>query len=139
MKDKTLTKELLNNEKYIKSYTELLIGYEDTAASYQQLAMRTCSIPFDQREDMISHAVLGLNSEAGELAGIYQKAYQGHAIDEIHVKKEIGDCLWMIAELCSAYGWSMREVMRLNIEKLIKRYPDGFEIDKSLHRAEGDI
>lgn len=139
MENKTIIEELFNDEKYMKSYTDSLIGCDDTATNYQKLAMRTCSIPFNQREDMISHGVLGLNSEAGELAGIYQKAYQGHEIDELHVKKEVGDCLWMIAEICTAYGWSMREVMRLNIEKLIKRYPEGFEIDRSLHRAEGDI
>ena len=42
---------------------------------YQDLAIRTCSIPYDQKEDMLRHAVFGLTSEAGEVAGIMQKVY----------------------------------------------------------------
>ena len=58
------------------------------ANEYQKLAMRTCSIPYDQREDMLRHAVFGLASEAGEVAGILQKEYQGHKFDKEHMKKE---------------------------------------------------
>jgi hypothetical protein len=53
--------------------------------------------------------------------------------------KEVGDLLWFIAEFCSAYKWNMSDIMRMNIDKLIARFPDGFEADKSLHRKEGDI
>ena len=80
-----------------------------------------------------------MTSEAGEVSGILQKTYQGHEIDFEHVKKELGDCLWMIAEACDAFGFSLDEVMELNIEKLRKRYPKGFSSENSLHRAEGDI
>ncbi len=45
----------------------------------------------------------------------------------------------MIAELCTAYGFTLEEVMQLNIDKLCARYPDGFSEEKSLHRAEGDV
>lgn len=110
-----------------------------TPNEYQKLAMRTCNIPYDRKNDMVNHAALGLNSEAGEVAGIYQKSYQGHPIDKEHVKKELGDCLWMIAELCTAYDWTMEEIMELNIEKLRKRFPDGFDTERSIHREEGDI
>lgn len=106
---------------------------------YQQLAMRTCSIPNEQKRDMLMHAVLGLASEAGEVAGIFQKKYQGHPVDPEHLEKELGDCLWMIAEACTALDWNMEDVMRLNIEKLRARYPDGFDADHSLHRQPGDI
>lgn len=106
---------------------------------YQKLAMRTCGIPKDKTDDMICHAVFGLTSEAGEVAGIYQKVYQGHTVDPEHVKKELGDCMWMIAEACTAMGFTMDDVMETNIEKLRKRYPDGFDAEHSLHREEGDI
>ncbi len=69
---------------------------------YQKLAMRTCSIPYDQKKDMLMHAVLGLTSEAGEVSGLFQKKYQGHKLDPEHLEKELGDCLWMIAEACTA-------------------------------------
>lgn len=110
-----------------------------TGEEYQKLAMRTCSIPQDRVMDKAYHAVFGLASEAGEVSGILQKTYQGHEIDFEHVKKELGDCLWMIAEACDAFGFSLDEVMELNIEKLRKRYPNGFSSENSLHRAEGDI
>lgn len=110
-----------------------------TGEEYQKLAMRTCSIPNDRVMDKAYHAIFGLTSEAGEVSGILQKTYQGHEIDLEHVKKELGDCLWMIAEACDAFGFSLDEVMELNIEKLRKRYPNGFSSENSLHRAEGDI
>ena len=106
---------------------------------YQKLAMRTCCIPYDQKRDMLMHAVLGLASEAGEVAGIFQKKHQGHKVDPEHLKKELGDCLWMIAEACTALDWNMEDVMQLNIEKLKARYPDGFDTDHSLHRKDGDV
>ena len=48
---------------------------------YQRLAIKICNIPYEKKRDMLMHAVLGLASEAGELAGIFQKKYQGHKID----------------------------------------------------------
>lgn len=110
-----------------------------TGKEYQSLAMRTCNIPYEKKEDMLRHAVFGLTSEAGEVAGILQKTYQGHPFDEEHMKKELGDCLWMVAEACQALGFDMDDVMQLNIEKLKTRFPDGFETERSINRAEGDV
>lgn len=110
-----------------------------TGSEYQILAMRTCSIPYDKKQDMLRHAVFGLSSEAGEVSGILQKEYQGHEFDKEHMKKELGDCCWMIAEACTALDISLDDVMQTNIDKLRARFPEGFEVDKSLHRAEGDV
>jgi NTP pyrophosphatase (non-canonical NTP hydrolase) len=112
---------------------------EMTMNEYQELAMRTCSIPYENKNERLYHAVFGLNSEAGEVAGILQKEYQGHEIDPEHLKKELGDCLWMIAEACDALDISMSEVAQMNIDKLKARYPEGFEVERSLNRAEGDV
>jgi NTP pyrophosphatase (non-canonical NTP hydrolase) len=108
------------------------------ANEYQREAARTIS----QKENRIAmedHALKGLVAEVGELHGIYQKAHQGHLLCEEHLKKELGDILWMIAEYCTANDWTLEEIMQMNIEKLRKRYPNGFEAEKSLHRAAGDI
>ena len=110
-----------------------------TGNEYQRLAMRTCNIPYDDEKGMLHHAVFGLTSEAGEVAGIMQKVFQGHGFDKEHMKKELGDCLWMIAEACTALGFEMEVVMQTNIDKLKARFPDGFEVEKSLHRKAGDI
>lgn len=110
-----------------------------TGNEYQKLAMRTCSIPYDHRKDMLYHAIFGLTSEAGEVSGILQKEYQGHEIDKEHLKKELGDCCWMIAEACHSLGFNLEDVMQTNIDKLKARYPEGFDVEKSLHRKDGDI
>lgn len=110
-----------------------------TGNEYQVLAMRTCSIPHDHKSDLLNHAVFGLTSEAGEVSGIMQKIYQGHPFSEEHMKKELGDCLWMIAEACYALGFTIEDVMQLNIEKLLQRYHDGFSAERSQNRQEGDI
>lgn len=110
-----------------------------TGNEYQKLAMRTCSIPYDKTGDMLYHAVFGLTSEAGEVAGILQKVYQGHDVDISHLKKELGDCAWMLAEACESIGAELDDVMQLNIDKLAKRYPEGFSAERSLTRAEGDV
>lgn len=56
-----------------------------TGKEYQALAIRTCSIPYDCKADRLYHAVFGLNSEAGEVAGILQKKYQGHEVNLEHI------------------------------------------------------
>lgn len=108
------------------------------ANEYQKLAGRTIRKDMSNA-DMVSHALFGMASEIGEISGIYQKFYQGHPIDELHLKKECGDLLWFIAEYCTAHGWELEEVMMMNIDKLRARFPEGFDVDKSLHRKEGDI
>lgn len=108
------------------------------ANKYQELAARTINKTLN-REQMEDHALKGMVAEVGELNGIYQKEYQGHELKEEHLKKECGDILWMIAEYCTANGWELGEIMQLNIDKLKARFPDGFEVDKSLHRKEGDV
>ena len=109
-----------------------------TANEYQTLAARTINMNLDATS-IEFHALHGMVGEIGEIHSIYQKFYQGHMIDRDHLKKEIGDLLWFIAEYCSINGWEMEEVMQLNIDKLKARYPEGFESEKSLHRKEGDI
>ena len=117
------------------------VGYHVPLAAneYQNLAMRTCSIPYENKREMLLHATTGLASEAGEFAGLLQKTYQGHAYDRDHALKELGDCCWMVAEACTALDATLEEVMCKNIEKLKDRYPEGFDPEKSLHRKEGDV
>lgn len=107
--------------------------------AYQIEAMRTCSFQYGEQDKMMRHAVFGLCSESGEVAGILQKVFQGHEFDKEHFKKELGDCLWMIAEACTSVGATLSEIASMNIQKLRERYPDGFDPEKSKNRKEGDI
>lgn len=109
-----------------------------TGNEYQKLAARTINPALNciQQE---AHALHGMAGEIGEIHSIYQKNYQGHKGDYDHLKKELGDLLWFVAEYCTALGWNMEDIMQLNVDKLKARFPEGFEIDKSLNRKEGDI
>lgn len=97
-----------------------------TGNEYQELAARTINkgLTFEEQK---FHALHGMVGEIGEIHSIYQKMYQGHAFEVDHVKKEFGDLLWFIAEYCTAKGWSLDDIMRMNIDKLKERYPDGFK------------
>lgn len=106
--------------------------------TYQQLAARTIN-PQHAEEEMRQHAIYGLPSEVGELLGLYQKMLQGHNLDLLHIKKELGDILWFIAEYCTGWGWELEDIAQINIDKLKERYPEGFSEDRSLHRKEGDV
>lgn len=105
---------------------------------YQKLAARTIN-PDLTCDGLENHALHGMVGEIGEIHSLYQKIYQGHKIDDEHLKKEVGDLLWFVAEYCTAMNWSLEDVMQLNINKLRARFPEGFEVDRSLHRAAGDI
>lgn len=109
-----------------------------TPNEYQRLAARTMNHNLSAREQE-KHALYGMAGELGELHGIYQKVYQGHEFDTEHAKKELGDLLWFIAEYCTAWRWNLEDIMQMNIDKLRARYPDGFDAEHSLNRAEGDI
>ena len=105
---------------------------------YQFLARRTINTGISTSAQN-AHALHGMVGEIGELHSIYQKTYQGHEFDENHAKKEVGDLLWFIAEFCTSMGWSMNDVAVDNIKKLINRYPEGFDEERSLLRDENDI
>lgn len=111
---------------------------EMTISEYQKLAARTINENLTSK-GKTDHALFGLPSEVGEVTGIFQKQLQGHPIDVEHLKKEIGDCMWMLAELCTANGIEMQEVCEINIAKLKARYPDGFNTEQSIHRDALDI
>lgn len=105
---------------------------------YQLAAQRTSNTYTSQSK--IHNGLLGLFGEGGECADIFKKCvFQGHEFDREHMAKELGDVLWYVAEVASGLDMTLEEIARLNIAKLKARYPDGFDPDKSLHRAAGDV
>ena len=102
---------------------------------YQALARRTANTT--TRSDKLENALLGLPGEVGELCDHYKKdMYQGHDIDYDHMAEEAGDVLWYLAEIADALGLTLEEIARRNIDKLLKRYPDGFDPERSINREE---
>lgn len=118
---------------------EMMLRLPITGNTYQELAKRTINTDL-QPEDICYHALHGMVGELGEIHSIYQKVFQGHPDpNPEHLKKEVGDLLWFIAEFCTVNGWQLDDIMKMNIKKLLKRFPDGFESSKSVNRAEDDI
>lgn len=101
---------------------------------YQMEALRTAG------EADIVNGVLGLCGEAGECADLVKKhKFQGHDLDTDHLAKELGDVAWYLAISAYAIGYDLESVMKMNVQKLRSRYPDGFSSELSQHRKEGDV
>ena len=128
-----LREELIDGLQYCE---HLKAVYKDsmTANDYQRMAMRTAG-DYASDFDMMLNAVYGLNGESGEVIDLLKKhEFQGHDLDRDKLIDEAGDVAWYLALLASALGVSLEEIMQKNVDKLKKRYPDGFDKDKSINR-----
>lgn len=107
-----------------------------TINEYQELALRTLNPALNHRERLIN-GVMGLCGEAGEAIDIVKKHLcQGHELDRNALIKELGDVAWYLALTARVLDVDLETVLRLNIEKLKKRYPEGFDPEKSVGRSE---
>lgn len=107
-----------------------------TINEYQQLAMTTLNKEMSKK-DMLINGVMGLCGESGEAIDIVKKHLaQGHELDREKLIKELGDIAWYLAEMATVLDITLEEVLERNIEKLKKRYPEGFDKEKSLYREE---
>ena len=105
-----------------------------TINEYQALAMTTLN-PRLSRKDVLINSVMGLCGESGEAIDIVKKHLaQGHPLDREKLIKELGDIAWYLAETATALDVNLEEVLQGNIEKLRRRYPEGFDTAHSLHR-----
>ena len=89
-------------------------------------------------------AAVGMSAESGEFTEIVKKMiFQGKPVNEenlFHLKRELGDVMWYVAQACMALDTSFDEIVEMNVEKLKKRYPGGeFNVHKSENRAKGDL
>lgn len=109
-----------------------------TINEYQAAAMRTAGTT--DAATLLVNGVMGLNGEAGECIDIVKKhIFQKHDLDAAHLAKELGDVAWYLAVTAYAAGYDLESVLKANIDKLRARYPDGFDAEKSRHRAASDI
>lgn len=110
-----------------------------TINEYQELAMKTVN-PKLNKDEILINSVMGLCGESGEAIDIVKKWFaHGHELDREHLKKELGDIAWYLAEAATALDLTLEEILEANIEKLRKRYPEGFETKRSLEREKNDI
>lgn len=107
-----------------------------TPNEYQKEALRTAS-GMSKEYTRILNGLMGLNGEAGECIDILKKTeFQGHDFDPMKMVDELGDVLWYVAQLATGLGVTLEYVAQHNVDKLLARYPDGFDSEKSIHRKE---
>ena len=114
-----------------------------TGNEYQKKAMRTASANETKSwimtgyKQLLLNGVMGLNGEAGECIDIVKKhLFQGHNLDRDKLIDELSDVMWYVAITAQGLGVLLDEVMQHNVDKLLKRYPNGFEAEKSINRGE---
>ncbi len=107
-----------------------------TINEYQKLAMVTLNPELDKK-DVLINGVMGLCGESGEAIDIVKKHLaQGHELDKEKLAKELGDVAWYLAEACHALDINLEDVLTQNIDKLKRRYPDGFKEIDSINRKD---
>ena len=107
-----------------------------TGNEYQKLAMTTLNPDLSKQETLIN-GVMGLCGESGEVIDLVKKhLHQGHPLDREKLIKELGDIAWYLAEVAYVLDTDLDTVLEQNIAKIKARYPDGFDIEKSIHRTE---
>lgn len=102
---------------------------------YQERSKRTLNFENMTRQEAISQMLMGIQGESGEVADLFKKHFfQGHELNEFKVLEELGDTLFYIAGLSTLLNIELGAVAENNIEKLYRRYPDGFDAEKSINR-----
>lgn len=125
--------ELIDALKYLE-HLKVVTTDKLTANDYQRAAMRTAG-EYETNYDKLRNAAYGLNGEAGEVIDLLKKhEFQGHELPDEKLIDECGDVLWYCALLADALGFTLEQVMNRNIDKLRKRYPDGFDKARSINR-----
>lgn len=104
---------------------------------YQEKSKRTLNKNLDYKMALANYS-MGLAGEAaGEVCDYLKKViFHGHDLDRLKVADELGDVLFYIAAICSTVGIDMNDIALGNVEKLIKRYPEGFSEERSINRVE---
>lgn len=105
-----------------------------TINEYQKLALTTLN-PELKEKDILINGVMGLCGESGEAIDLVKKHLaQGHELDKEKIAKELGDIAWYLAETAYAIGYPLEDILQMNIDKLKRRYPEGFSTECSLER-----
>lgn len=108
------------------------------ANEYQTLSQRTANFSptkLTNFEANILNVAMGIVGESGELADLLKKmVFHRHSFDTGKVREEIGDVLWYLSALCTLWNVNLGDVMRENVEKLRRRYPNGFSQKDSVNR-----
>ena len=130
----------------LNKYVEFVDGTTSlTSKEYSDFIDRLIEL---QSEDFATErlltAAVGMSAEAGEFTEIVKKiVFQGKPVNNenlFHLKRELGDIMWYVAQACIGLDISIEEIVQMNFEKLKARYPEGtFSIERSENRVAGDL
>ena len=135
--------KVIDSDKYIEFVRQTT---SPASSDFAQLLSRMTELEANNDADVprLLTAALGMSAEAGEFTEVVKKIIlQGKPYTEenvFHMKRELGDICWYIAQACMALDTNFREIMEMNYEKLSARYPEGaFDVYRSENRVEGDL
>ena len=135
--------QVIDTNKYIEFVRQTTspasTNYGDLISRLSQL-----EVEYDVDVTRILTAALGISAEAGEFTEVIKKVFlQGKPYNEetvFHLKRELGDICWYLAQACMALDTNFEEVLQMNYDKLSARYPEGtFDVYRSENRKEGDL
>ena len=133
----------VDTEKYLEFVSEVT---SDPSKDIAQLFRRMTDLEVEQDADVprLLTAALGLSAESGEFTEVIKKiVLQGKPYNKenvFHLKRELGDICWYLAQACMALDTTFDEIIEMNVDKLKARYPGGeFDVHKSENRKEGDL
>ena len=136
----------MTKEVDLKKYIEFVYGVTSAPSTdYAALMSRLTALEAEDADTCkLLTAALGLTAESGEFTEIVKKiVFQGKLYNNenvFHMKRELGDICWYIAQACMALDTTFDEIIEMNVEKLEKRYPGGsFDVHKSENRKDGDL
>ena len=136
-------KKVIDSDKYIEFVRQTT---SPASSDFAQLLARMTDLEAKDDADVprLLTAALGMSAEAGEFTEVVKKiVLQGKPYNEenvFHMKRELGDICWYLAQACMALDTNFREIMEMNYEKLSARYPEGaFDVYRSENRVEGDL
>ena len=133
----------VDTEKYLDFVTEVTsLPSTDLAALLARIT--ALDVEGDADVPRLLTAALGLTAEAGEFTEVVKKIIlQGKPYNEdnvFHMKRELGDICWYLAQACMALDTTFDEIIEMNVDKLQARYPGGsFDVHKSENRKDGDL
>ena len=132
----------VDTEKYVEFVKEVT---SEPSLDYGAMASRLAELEVTgTNTSQLLTAALGLTAESGEFTEVVKKIlFLGKPYTEeniFHMKRELGDICWYLAQACMALDTSFDEVIEMNVDKLMKRYPGGnFDVHYSENRQEGDV
>ena len=135
--------QVIDTNKYIEFVRQTT---SPASSNYADLVSRLSQleVEFDADVPRLMTAALGMTAEAGEFTEVVKKIFlQGKPYNEenvFHLKRELGDICWYLAQACMALDTNFEEVLQMNYDKLSARYPEGtFDVYRSENRKEGDL